>query len=58
MDVWRKEWFVAVLCLMILAATGLRLAHVAADAGATRDAQIATYGTADPADAGAGPGAR
>ena len=53
MNAWRHGWPVAVVCLIVLALVGLRLAHFASDAAAaTREAQFATYGTTDPNDLG------
>lgn len=51
MNAWRHGWPVAVVCLIVLALVGLRLADLASNAApATRDAQIATYGTTEPDD--------
>lgn len=47
----RRFPVVAAICLAILAVTGLRLATLASAAGpATRDAQMATFGTTAVAD--------
>lgn len=51
MDAWRQQWPVAVVCLLVLALVGLRLADLASRAGpATREGQLATYGATEVAD--------